>query len=222
MSAENLDLIAGWASLVLTLMIFSYLLSDNFLYRIAVHILVGATAGFAVIVAAESVILPWLDLTLLAEGSDANIGFRILSVIPFILGISLLLKQTTRFTTMGNPGLAFLIGAGTAVAIVGAITGTIIPLTRDAGQSFERQNFFNGMVMVLGTIGTLVYFQYLAKRQVDGSITRSLLMRLLAGTGQVFVAITFGAMYAGVVITSLSVFDGVVRAQLDFLLRQIG
>ena len=67
MTPETLDLIAGWVSLVLTLLVFSYLLGDNFLYRIAMHVLVGVAAGYAAIVAVESVLIPWLNDTLLAE-----------------------------------------------------------------------------------------------------------------------------------------------------------
>jgi hypothetical protein len=45
---------------------------------------------------------------------------------------------------------------------------------------------------------------------------------VVAGVGRFFLAITFGAIYAGAVITSLSVFSGVIGAQLTFLLEQIG
>ena len=45
MTPDKLDLIAGWVSLVLTLMVFSYLLGDNVLYRLAIHVLVGVAAG---------------------------------------------------------------------------------------------------------------------------------------------------------------------------------
>ena len=49
MTPENLDLIGGWVSLVLTLLVFSYLLADTFLYRIAVYLLVGVAAGYTVV-----------------------------------------------------------------------------------------------------------------------------------------------------------------------------
>ena len=222
MSAEDLDLIAGWASLVLTLFIFSYLLGDNFLYRIAVHVLVGAAAAYTAIVAVESVILPWIDLTLAAEGETSSLGIRVLGIIPFLLGLSLFLKTSARLAPLGNLGLAFIIGVGTGVAIVGAVVGTIIPIVRDAGVVFDEQNTFNAIVVTLGTISTLIFFQYLAKRRVDGEITRSLPMRLLAGIGSGFIAVTFGAIYAGAVLTSLSVLSGVIGEQLDFLLGQVG
>ena len=45
-------------SFVLTLVIFSYLLADNFLFRMAVSVFVGLAAAFTTIVTVESVILP--------------------------------------------------------------------------------------------------------------------------------------------------------------------
>ena len=46
--------------LVLTLMIYSYILGDNPLYRIAVHVLVGVGLGYASIVVFNSVLIPQL------------------------------------------------------------------------------------------------------------------------------------------------------------------
>jgi hypothetical protein len=45
---------------VLTLLIFSYLLGDNPLYRLALHIFVGVSVAYALIIALRGVILPAL------------------------------------------------------------------------------------------------------------------------------------------------------------------
>jgi hypothetical protein len=47
-------------------------------------------------------------------------------------------------------------------------------------------------------------------------------LRILQGVGQGFIAVTLGALYAGVMATSLSIFSTVVNEQLRFLLEQIG
>ena len=44
---EELGLMVGF---ILTLMVYSYLIRDNFLYRIAVYVFVGIAAGFVTIV----------------------------------------------------------------------------------------------------------------------------------------------------------------------------
>lgn len=221
MSAETLELVAGWASFILTLFIFSYLLGDNFLYRIAVHLLVGGTAAYIAIVAVDHVLLPWLELMVLDEGENLSPAAQALGIIPFLLSISFVLKLSPRLAPVGNWFMGVIVGVGTGVAIVGAVAGTLIPLVRSTSESFETLAAANALVMVLGTIGTLVYFQYLAKRRADGLITRSAPMRLLALLGQVTIAITFGALYAGVLISSLSIFSSVIAQQLHFLLDRI-
>jgi len=224
MTPETLDLIAGWASLVLTLMIFSYLLGDNFLYRLAVAVLVGVAAGYVAVVAVESVIVPWIDATLLAEQGDMSDtifrGVRAVGAVPFLIGALLLLKVSPRLAPVGNLGLAFLIGSGAAVAIFGAASGTIIPLARDAGNAVG-EDVVEGVVMVLGVITTLIYFQYLAAER-GGRIQRPRGLGPLASVGQAFVVVTLGTLYAGAILTSLTIFSGVFRDQLEFILDKVG
>jgi len=216
MSTETLDLVIGWVSFALTLFIFSYLLADNFLYRLAVHVLVGITAAYVAIVAVEGVIIPWTEATITA---DVGLGVRIFGIIPFIFGLFLIFKSSKRLAPLGNIGVAFIIGVGSAVALVGAILGTIVPFVQSTGESVDDYQTLNAVLIIVGTVSTLVYFQYQGKRRVDGSIKRRLPVRVLAGIGSVFIALTLGAIYAGIIITSLSVFSGVIAEQLIFLVE---
>ena len=224
MTPENLDLIAGWTSLVLTLMVFSYLLSDNVLYRLAIHVLVGVAAGYIAVVAIESVIIPWINDTVLVEqGGRDDVTWRALravGVLPLFVGVPLLFKFSPRYARIGDMGLAFVIGIGTAVAITGAVAGTIVPLVQEAGESIG-DDALEGLVVLVGVICTLIYFQYLAV-QHEGESKRPRLLRIPSMIGQFFVTITLGALYAGAILTSLAIFSDVIRQQLEFILDQIG
>lgn len=224
MTPENLDLIAGWVSLVLTLLVFSYLLGDNVLYRLAVHVLVGAAAGYIVIVAAESVIKPWLDETLLAEANgrdDATLAaLRVMGAVPFLVGVLLLFKVSPRLAPVGSLGLVFVVGVGVAVAIAGAVAGTIVPLGRSAGEALGEDRL-DGLIILGGVIATLIYFQYFAVAR-RGAVRRSRLLGGLSAIGQIFVTVTLGVLYAGAILTSLTIFSDVVRAQLEFVLDRLG
>ena len=139
MTLEQIDLAAGWAGLVLTLMVFSYLLADNFLYRIAVHILVGAAAAFVAITAIEEIIIPWIDFTIVNPSADADeTTLSIIGAIPIIVGIFLLLKLIPRYAPLGNLGSSLVIGVGTGIALVGVVLGTILPLVDDTGKVLPR------------------------------------------------------------------------------------
>ena len=50
----------------------------------------------------------------------------------------LLFKSSPRLAPVGDLGLAFVIGVGMAVAMVGAVAGTVVPLAREAGQAHRR------------------------------------------------------------------------------------
>jgi hypothetical protein len=221
---ENLDLIAGWVSLVLTLMVFSYLLGDNFLYRLATHALVGVAAGYAVVVATESVLVPWLNETLLADTGTRDEAtmtvIRMVGIVPFVIGLLLLFKFSPRYAPLGHLGLAFVIGVGVAVAVVGAVAGTVVPLAREAGETIGDDTS-DGVIVLIGVITTLIYFQYMAVER-GGEIRRPRAFRALSGIGRVFVTITLGALYAGVILTSLAIFSDVIRQQLEFIFDKVG
>jgi len=224
LTPDTLDLVMGWASLVLTLMVFSYILGDNALYRIAVHILIGAAAAYVAIVATESILVPWLNDTVLAKQGDrsdeAMTAIRVFGAVPFLIGALLLLKSSPRLAPVGNLGMAFLIGVGVAVAIVGTIAGTLIPLARDSGEMLGDEAV-DGIIMLIGVITTLIYFQYIAVQR-GGEVQRARPVRILSAIGQLFITIALGALYGGIMLTSLTIFSGVVRQQLEFILDKVG
>jgi hypothetical protein len=209
-----LEQIGLWAGFILTLMVFSYILGDNVLYRLAVYIFAGLSAGYIAIVTWDSVLRPWINGTILSPG--AGIGGIIFGAIPLVIGVLLLLKFSPRFGRLGNIALAFIIGVGTAVALVGAITGTLLPLVGSTGSAIAV-NRVNGILLVIGVICTLVYFQYLARRTPGGRIQRRLHIRMMGFVGQGVIVITLGAVYAAAILTSLTIFS----ERVSFLLTRI-
>lgn len=222
MTPEQLDTIAGWAGLVLTLMVFSYLLSDNFLYRVAVHVMIGTAAGYVAIAAVTDIIVPWFNTTIV--GDDIEPATRALGTLPIIIATFLLLKSLPRYAHVGNFGVLVVAGIGTGVALVGTVLGTIIPLVRDAGNSMSTQEeSINGLLMVIGTITTLAYFQYISRqRPFDPEPSHSLPVRIMGTIGKGFIVVTLGALYAGAILTSLTIFDQLLADHVRFLLEQVG
>jgi hypothetical protein len=203
----NLDLVTGGISFLLTLMVLSYLIGDNPAFRVAVYIFIGVAAGYAAAVVWHQVLDPHLFKPLLS-GSMAD---RLVAIVPLVLGLLLLLKLFPRTSRLGTPSIAFLVGVGAAVAIGGAVMGTLFPQTRaamnalnlsDAGQ-YWLERLSEGIFMLVGTVTTLVYFHFGAKATTSGP-HRSILVRALGWVGQVFIAITFGVLFAGVFMAALT------------------
>lgn len=188
-------------------MVLTYLIGDNPAFRVAVYIFIGVSAGYAAAVAWHQVLYPRLVLPLLA-GSLAE---RLLAFIPLVLGLLLLFKLTPRRANLGSPSMAFLVGVGAAVAIGGAVMGTLFPQIRasmnalnlsSAGQ-YWLERLSEGVVMLIGTITTLVYFHYGAKATISGP-DRGKLIQGLGWVGQIFIAITFGLLFSGVFVAAMT------------------
>jgi hypothetical protein len=201
---EEFGTLAGF---VLTLFVFSYLLGDNFLYRIAIYIFVGLSAAYVTIITVEGVLLPLVN-------SDQT-GEQVLFGIAGILTLLLLLKVSRRFVWISNMAIAFLIAIGTAVSIVGAVTGTLVPFSQATGSAVES-DVLEGIILFIGVSTSLIYFQYLARRRNDGTIKRPGIVRLLSVIGQGFIAVTLGALYASAILTSLTVFSERLAYMIGF------
>lgn len=209
-----MEQIGLWAGFILTLMVFSYILGDNVLYRLAVYLFAGLAAGYIAVVTWDSVIWPWINGTVLNPA--AGLPGIITGLIPLLLGLLLLLKTAPRLGRLGHLALAFIIGVGTAVALVGAIGGTLLPLAGSTSSAVSL-NPLNGTLLLLGVVCTLIYFQYLARRLPDGHAGRRLHIQVLAFVGQGVIVVTLGALYAAAILTSLTIFS----ERVGFLLGRV-
>jgi hypothetical protein len=202
-SASSLDLVTGGISFLLTLMVLSYLIGDNPAFRVAIYIFIGVAAGYAAAVTWHQVLMPRLVIPL-RSGS-------LLTIVPLVLGSLLLFKLSPKTSRLGTPSMAFLVGVGAAVAIGGAVMGTLFPQSRAAMNTLDptssSQNLLahlaEGVVMLVGTVSTLIYFHFGAKATAEGP-QRGKLVQSLGWVGQVFIAITFGTLFAGVFVAALT------------------
>ena len=232
---QALDVALG---LALSLMIYSYLLGDNPLYRIAVHILVGVGMGYASVVVIYTVLIPQVITPVegMLLGGTAGVGQPVLLVtIVLLLTILLLLKLSPHTAPWGNLTMGFVMGVGSAVAVSGAVLGTLLPQVSATALSLrpgaqvlvspgqnDMTNLLAGIVLVAGTITSLLYFHFSAQRMRDETTQRPSWVRLSAQVGQVFLMITFGSLFAGALVASLSVLTARVQFYLDWLSQWFG
>ena len=209
----TLDLVGTITAALLTVMVLSYLLGDNIFFRFAVYLFIGVAAGYAGSIAWHNVIWPGLIDPLPQELAGFLQPSNIVAVIvPWLLTILLLLKVSPATSRYGGLPLALLVGVGAAVVVGGAISGTLIPqslaamgtltpstLLPQAGEELIvwLERIISAIIMLLATITILMYFRFTTRRGVTGEARRSKLERIAAVIGQVFIAITFGVMYAG-------------------------
>lgn len=209
-------------SFVLTLLVFSYLFGDNPIFRFVSAIFVGVTAGYFAVVLIYQVVIARLAVPML-QGIP-------MTVIPLLLSGMLLTKLSPRMSQVGNLPMALLVGVGAAVAVGGALLGTLFGQISGslvffgASPSGETPTIFGvieGLFFLLGTLSVLAYFNFGAKQKRASEVRRSWVTAIFAVLGQVFIAITLGAVFAGVLTAGLTALversDFILNAVMGFL-----
>lgn len=200
----SIEAISALIGLFLTVLVFSYLIGDNPLFRTALYLFIGISSGYAAVIVWHSVLMPRLFVPLLS----ADPGQLLPVVVPLGLSVSLLAKLSPRISWLGSFAMAMLVGVGAATALSGAVVGTLIPQARAA---------MGGIFMMVGTALTLVYFQFSATRAADGSVKRNAIFEFLAQLGRIFIAITLGVLFAGVYMAALTAMIERLSAMINFV-----
>lgn len=218
------ELISALVGLLLTVMVFSYLIGDNPLFRVAVYLFIGVTSGYAATVILHYVLIPKLFQPVLTLNP--------LAIIPFILGVSVLAKLFPRVSWVGSIAMAILVGAGAAAAIGGALIGTLMPQTQAAIDGLDvlsagpvgeiALRFFEGGIMLLGTVFTLASFHFSAGRAADGVPKRNRILEGVAWVGRIFIAITLGVLFAGVYMSALTALIERLSFAINFIRQLVG
>ena len=207
----DIDTLLAALSAVLTLMIFSYLLGDNPLYRLALHIFVGVSVAYLFVLALQAVIIPALSMPDTSESSLLSV----ISLIGVLFGVMLLMRRVRGLAWMSGIPTAILLGVGVGVALGGAILGTLVPQVDAAPNPVvpDDLNSLGKIVAIIGTVTGLLAFSFSGRRP-----HRRLVNRLLNGgarVGRWFVLIGFGAVYGGVLVASLAFFADRVQYLIE-------
>jgi hypothetical protein len=224
----SIELLSAAVGLVLTLLIFSYLIGDNPLFRIAVYLFIGVASGYGAAVVWHYVLIPKLFAPL--QSSDP--GQLLSALVPLLLCVSLLAKLSPRISWIGNAAMAILVGVGAATAVGGAVLGTLIPQVQAAINALDVRSaasgaqafttLLEGVVLLAGTVFTLGYFQFTAGRAPDGTPKRNLVFEGIGWVGRIFIAITFGVLFAGVYMAALTAMIERLSAMISFLRQLVG
>ena len=200
------DLIAGVIAFLFTVMVLSYLIGDNPLFRVAIYIFVGVSAGYVAAVAWWQVL--WPDVVVRAmTGTRVD---RIILAVPIVLAGLLLMKAWPPFSRLGMPAMGLLAGAGAAIALGGAMNGTLLPQMSATITAFDLKKFtsieslIDALLVLAGVVATLIYFHFGARVTSEGSVRRFRAIELAAFAGSVFIAITLGVLFAGIYSAALT------------------
>ncbi len=204
---------------ILTLMVLSYIIGDNFLFRLAIHVFIGVASGYAVVLILHNVLWNQVIVPLLQfyQGAPGDVLANVGRLLPaLLLSGWMLTKASPRLSRLGTPVLAFITGVAAATVIGGALFGTLIPqisasasvLDLDAAPVNQIDEmvgwFLSGLFIIVGTVTTLGYFHFGVRTRVEGTApARHPLIDSIASLGQAFIAVTLGVIFAGVLAATL-------------------
>jgi hypothetical protein len=219
---DQLGVIVG---AILTLFILSYLIGDNVLYRLATHLLIGVGAAYVTVTVIADVLWPRIVEPLIAVQtiqaiSDDSLKLQVLinavvAGLGVFLSFLLLFKFQPRFAFIGNIPIGYLVGVGAAVALGGAVFGTLGPQIvatalppggpANGPNADPALNFLLNLIIVFATATTLLSFSFFraARRGVLSS---------LSSIGRFFLAGALGATFALVYVASVTVLIDRIQA----------
>jgi hypothetical protein len=196
------------AFILTAVVIISYLIGEKYSpFKVVSYLFIGVAAGYATVVVVFHVLYPRLLVPFLFP----TLGYsRTLAIVPLVLSGLLLFKIFPKTSRIGNLATGIIVGAAAGVIIGGAVLGTLFSQSKAAILLFDSDlgvqpgRLVDALFMLLGTITTLLYFQFGGVRRPGKPIERPRLVGILAGVGKFFIAITLGALFAGVISATIS------------------
>jgi hypothetical protein len=213
MTRGLIDIIA----VILTFMVLSRIVGDNPLFRVAQYLFVGVSLGLAFVVAYHQVLRPAVGALVRAEpGAVAIYG------VPLLLGLLLVPRITRRqeWSWLANIPLALVFGVGAALAVGGAIAGTLAPQILDTARPLSGgpAQVAGVVVLALGTVVTLGAFYYTVPREQGAGR----LVGLAALVGHWLLMIAFGFFFADALRSYLTALTERLSFLLDWLRALMG
>jgi hypothetical protein len=209
---------------ILTMMVFSYILGDNVLFKLAAHIFVGVAIGYAIILIWYEVFAPAFQ-----PGELVSTGPALLLCLFLIFIVRP--SQGSLPRALGGIALAFLVGVGAALAVGGALFGTLLPqvstMTSISLNPAHYQDpeteaglviWLNNIIIVLGTVGTFFYFTFTVRAKGALGGLREGFVRFWAGMGRLMIIFTLGALFANTVSARVAL----LISRLQFLANLFG
>lgn len=194
--------VQNWLIALSTIALFSVAFKENVFYRFVEHIYIGLAAAYGLCLA-------WFNYgrPVLFERIP---GDKFHYIVPVIIGLLMYTRYYKPIAWLSRYTLSFLLGTGAGFVLVttfrslvlAQVTATFRPITLANGLMPLLQT----LVLVFGTIGTLVYFFFTAPRK--GVIGAG------AQVGKWVMMIAFGTAFGNTVMARVSLFLG----RMQFLL----
>jgi hypothetical protein len=212
------EVIAGaWVATGLTLFILTFLYRDNPLFKLAEHLYVGVSVGYAIVKTYDTVVVRLIYEPMVKQGDWSLL-------IPLAIGALMLTRYVRAAAWMSRIAFAFVVGIGSGLAIPRVISSYILKqiedtvrpllsLTADGGATFtasllDPASNLNAVVLLIGVVSVLFYFFFSVEHTGPG--------KAVARTGILFLMIAFGAAFGYTVMARMSLLIGRLTDLIEY------
>ena len=145
----------------------------------------------------------WLDRSMFPENGIKGFDeISLIYIIPFILGIFMLLRLVPHLGWLARWAIAYIVGMAAGLRFYGFLNSDVLMQVRAATVDFSGDwwSIFNGLILLVGTLTGLVYF-FFSKEQTG-------LVGKVSKVGIYFLMIKFGASFGFAVMGRISLLIG--------------
>lgn len=219
-------ILGAWVAAGLTLFILTFLYEDNPLFKLAEHLYVGVSVGYAIVKTYDTVVVRLIYEPMLkpgvAQGEWAKGDWSLL--IPLFIGTLMLARYVPKAAWMSRIAFAFVVGVGSGLAIPRVISSYIlkqiedtvrplVSLAADGGATFTYDllnpaSNLNAIVLLIGVVSVLFYFFFSVEHTGPG--------KAVARTGIIFLMISFGAAFGYTVMARMSLLIGRLTDLIEY------
>lgn len=216
-------ILGAWVATGLTLFILTFLYQDNPLFKLAEHLYVGVSVGYAIVKTYDTVAVRLIYEPMVKQGDWSLL-------IPLGIGVLMLTRYVPNAAWMSRIAFAFVVGAGSGLAIPRVISSYIlkqiedtvrplVSLATDGNATFtysvlDPASNLNAIVLLIGVVSVLFYFFFSVEHTGPG--------KAVARTGIIFLMIAFGAAFGYTVMARMSLLIGRLTDLIEYAQPQYG
>ena len=156
-----------------------------------------------------------LDRSIFPEGGIKGFEeIRIIYMIPFILGIFMLLRLVPKLGWLARWAIAYIVGMAAGLRFYGFLNSNVLNQIKASAIDFTSDwgTIINGLIVFIGTLTGLIYFFYSTEHK--GVIGR------LSRIGIYFLMIKFGAAFGFAVMGRISLLIGQFNYLTDYSTKE--
>ena len=210
-------LVGAWVATGLTLFILTFLYQDNPLFKLAEHLYVGISVGYAIVKTYDTVAVRLIYEPMVTQGDWSLL-------IPLAIGTLMLTRYVPKAAWMSRIAFAFIVGVGSGLAIPRTISSFILKQIEDTvrplltlvpgeGVTFtwnllNPTSSLNTIIILVGVCSVLFYFFFSVEHTGPGKV--------VARTGILFLMIAFGAAFGYTVMARMSLLIGRMTDLIEY------